>query len=161
MTIKELKKELDYDFKSGVFTWKNDKTTRVKAGDIAGTLKNGYIRIRVGKKAYYAHRLAWLYVYGYVPKEHIDHINHNRADNRIKNLRVVSNNENHKNMKQYKNNSSGYVGVYWIKSAKRWRARINVDGNYINLGNFASFSDAVDARKNAEVLYGFHKNHGT
>lgn len=161
MTYEKLAKELDYDFKSGVFTWKKDKTTRVKAGDIAGTLKDGYLRIRLNNKAYYAHKLAWLYVYKVLPTQQIDHINHNRADNSIVNLRLVDAKDNSKNRTKNKNNTSGVMGVYWYKDRKRWVARIKIDDKLVNLGSYVNFSDAVNARKNAEVLYNYHENHNT
>ena len=161
MTQKELKEILSYSRKSGVFIWKVPKAKRIKINDVAGCKnKKGYITIRIDRKIYFAHRLAWLYVYGEMPTEHIDHINHIKDDNRILNLRAVTCGENNKNVPMQKNNTSGAMGVNWHKMTKRWQAFIAIDGKQKHLGLFANFSDAVDARKNAEVLYGFHKNHG-
>lgn len=160
LTQKRLKELLKYDKKSGIFTRKTGRGGK-KANDIAGSLhKTGYIIINVDEKSYQAHRLAWLYVYGEMPKEQIDHINHIKTDNAIKNLRMATQKENSKNMSKSKKNTSGVTGVHWHNVAKRWCARINVDGKKIHLGLFAQFSDAVNARKNAEILHGYHENHG-
>jgi hypothetical protein len=157
-----LKKYLKYSKETGIFTWKNISKYHIeKNGSIAGFIaKNGYVVIKINGKKYKAHRLAWLYVYGYMPKYGIDHINHNRSDNRIENLRDVSASINSKNRHKHKNNTSGFTGVGFVAKSNRWRARITVDGVVIYLGNFINFHEAVNARKNAEVLYGFHKNHG-
>lgn len=154
----ELLKELfDYSPKTGLFTRIKRTSPSVKIGDIAGTKhKKGYIEIRVGKK-YKAHRLVWLYTYGYLPKQ-IDHINGVKDDNRLENLREVDNQENQRNTSINSNNKSGATGVYFYSN--RWRATIGVDGKHIYLGDYVKYSDAVNSRKNAEVLYGFHKNHG-
>ncbi len=150
----ELKKVLKYDPKSGVFV-------RIKKASNKGNkrLDKGYLRLRVAGRLYYAHRLAWLYVYGVFPVQQIDHKNHNRADNRILNLRDVTNEENSKNQKMSKLNKSGVTGVYFDR--KRWRAQIKLEGKTTSLGSFVQFHEAVNARKNAEVLYGYHENHGS
>ena len=92
--FKRLQEILDYDQETGIFTWKINQCGARKKGQIAGTKnKNGYIVIR-HKKLYYAHRLAWLYVHGIFPDSVIDHINRNKSDNRINNLRSVSHADN-------------------------------------------------------------------
>jgi len=160
MTIKLLNKILDYNDISGVFSWKISIGTS-KIGKIAGSINSkGYIIIRYKKKAYNAHHLAWLWKYGKMP-EMIDHINHIRSDNRLVNLREADYEINAKNMSIRSDNKSGVIGLAWNDKNKRWVSKITVSGNRINLGSFVKFSDAVDARKNAEVLYGFHTNHGT
>ncbi len=151
MTQKKLKSKVVYNHLTGIFT---------KKDIFFGSNHNeGYLTGWIGDKQYLLHRLAWLYVYGYLP-ENIDHINHDRSDNRISNLREVTRKENQQNMSMRSDNVSGVTGVSWDKSRNRWAARIKVDAGYIYLGRFAEFSDAVNARKNAEVLYGFHANHG-
>ena len=151
---------LDYNKESGIFTWIKVKVkNQVKNGSIAGYIDNkGYVRIQIDGKNYMAHKLAWLSVYGILP-DMIDHINQVKSDNRILNLRAVDNLENSKNRKICTSNTSGCMGVTWKKSKNRWVARINVDGKRVYLGSFANFSDAVDIRKNAEILYGYHENH--
>jgi len=98
-------------------------------------------------------------VYGIDP-EFIDHINGNRADNTIKNLRSVSQTENARNTKRKKHNTSGVSGVHWVKKDQRWLATIYHKGKRIGLGQYKSFDAAVAARKLGEQVYGYHKNHG-
>lgn len=155
--IEELSKLVSYNPDTGVFIW----IDRNK-GRFAGSLNaEGYVKIRFrynGKRTeILAHRLAWYISNGEVANC-IDHINHNRSDNRLINLRNVSNTENQRNRTLNKNNKSGVSGVRFRGS--RWVAEIKIDGIKKNLGSFSSFSDAVNARKDAEVLYNFHVNHG-
>ena len=161
MTQEYLKSLLDYNPETGKFIWKVSKNNRVKSGSEAGAIDfYGYRVIGIDKKDYKGHRLAWLWYYGKWPEDQIDHINHNPDDNRIKNLREVSNQENQKNQSVYRNNTSGHVGVYWCKIRSRWRAKITVNGKNIYLGYFKEKEDAIKARKEAEAKYKFHKNHG-
>lgn len=104
-----------------------------------------------------AHRAAWIIVYGREP-ETIDHINHNKADNRIANLRDVANKENQRNQPVRRDNSSGATGVSLDKG--RWRARIYVAGVERLLGYFSTFEEAAAARELAARANGFHENHG-
>lgn len=155
-TQDRLKQYIEYNPTTGEFF-------RLKPEHLVGkinTVDGDYIRFVVDGVRTQAHRWAFLYMTGSFPEEMVDHINHNKLDNRWENLRPVTNQENQRNMKKPKDNTSGVVGVYWHKPAKRWLASIRVDSRLVHLGSFASFSDAVDARKNAEVLYGFHENHG-
>ena len=108
---------------------------------------------------YSGHRLAWLMVYGRWPNEMIDHINGDRSDNRIENLREISAAENHYNLGVPKSNKSGCVGVYRSKEGN-WCAEITKHSKKVHLGTFASLLEAAEARKAAEREYGFHKNHG-
>ena len=157
-----LKSILSYDEDSGLFAWKIDKGNNAKSGSIAGSLHkpSGYYLIKINNRRYHSHILAWVYVYGSFPNGEIDHINHEQGDNRIENLRDVSRVDNCRNRSIPLNNTSGIMGVYFHKKSNRWRAIINIDGKQKTLGQFADFSEAVNARKNAEVLYGYHKNHG-
>jgi len=152
----------NYNPSTGVLTSRNkiNKLSRVKIGKQVGCISsNGYRVVSIKSKNYGIHRIIWLYVYGYLPKE-IDHINHVRDDNSINNLREVTHKKNQANKSKMKNNTSGMNGVSWCKTGRKWRARINVDGKKVNLGSYVNFSDAVNARKNGEVLYGYHENHG-
>jgi hypothetical protein len=154
-----LKEKLNYDPITGIFTWKQGKYKNKPAGTIAGKLPDqGYVRINIDKKEYKAHRLAWLYMYGVFPPKHLDHINRNREDNSIANLRIADDSINSKNKTIYKNNSTGFHGV--TAHGSRWRARINVKGKKIHLGIFDTAEEAAACRKQAEQKYGFHKNHG-
>ena len=131
ITQKELKELLHYDPDTGVFTWKVQRG-KVKRGDIAGCKdKEGYPMVTISRRMYFAHRLAWLYVYGEWPSL-VDHINRDKSDNRIKNLRIATNQENCRNRES--SGKSNHKGVYWQKSHKRWVARISINGERIYLG---------------------------
>ena len=161
MTQEYLKTLFNYDEDSGIVTHKYvPKYSKNKVGNIAGYFhkKTGYIKIMISGKSYQMHRLIWIMIHGTEPKN-IDHINGKRSDNSKLNLRSVSSAENSKNMKKSKANTSGKMGVYWRKDNQRWMAVIFVDMKRVYLGQFAEYSDAVNARKNAEVLYGYHENH--
>jgi len=162
ITQSQLKEQLHYNPDTGIFTNRVYRSGRALKGAIAGHICNthGYVIIKINEKRYQAHRLAWLYMYGNFPKDDIDHINHNRADNQIVNIRAVSRQENLRNKSKSKNNTSGVIGVSWSKNAKKWYAKIAVFYKQIHLGYFTDKSDAVNARKEAEKQYGFHKNHG-
>ncbi len=153
ITADELRSILHYNPLTGVFTRRESAGGRL-AGSVAGSLNShGYLQINVLKRLYKAHRLAWLYVYGTWPKNQIDHINRNRSDNRIANLRDVTHQQNMCNAGTYNTNTSGRAGVYWDKRDSRWRACIVNKGRPIRLGTFDSFDEAVAARVAAEKLY--------
>ena len=126
MSQEKLKDILSYNKDTGLFYWRNPPGLKMKIGSVAGnTNKYGYTYIRYNKKLYASHRLAWLYMYGKNPLGVIDHINGKRSDNRIDNLRDVSQKINARNTKQpHKNNkSSGVLGVSWDKN--KWVTRIS------------------------------------
>lgn len=155
MKIEKAKSVWSYDPETGVVSW------NAREGAVAGSKNsNGYIIIQFEGRAYKAHRLAWMIFHGTVPNGDVDHINGDRTDNRISNLRVVSRSVNMRNARRPSNNTSGVTGVYWDKSKGCWRSLIKVHGKSMNLGHFDRFDDAVDARKTAEVRHGFHENHG-
>ncbi len=137
ITQEILKQHLSYDKSSGIFT-------RLKNGKIAGTIKtNGYRGIYVHDKIYFAHRLAWLYIHGEFPQDQIDHINRNRDDNKLNNLRVVTNSANACN-KENPQGSNPYLGVTKKKRRNKykWCARIKFDGKDKHLGYFDTAEEA-------------------
>ena len=173
----ELVKELlHYDPDTGIFTHKkrdNKWFTRTRlqmtwnsnfAGKVAGhsRLTHGinYRVITIFDKHHAAHRVAWLYMFGEWPKMQVDHINGDGNDNSIRNLRDVSNEENHRNMKLQSRNKSGCTGVYMHNLLNKWTAQIRNEGKTIHLGVFVDLDDAVKARKEAEQFYKYHSNHG-
>lgn len=107
-----------------------------------------------------AHRVIWALHYGEWPTGEIDHVNGVRDDNRIANLRHVSRAGNQRNKKRQANNTSGAPGIYFDKPTKSWRAQITVNRVRMHIGLYATFDEAVAARKAAEARYGFHENHG-
>jgi hypothetical protein len=116
-------------------------------------MPNGYIRIGINNKLYVAHRLAWLYVHGEFPESEIDHINGDRADNRILNLRKATPAENSQNRARYCSNSSGFMGVYFNKRHKKYCARINHLGKKKHLGLYDTAELAFEAYKEAKRVY--------
>jgi hypothetical protein len=122
--------------------------------------RRGYFCGRIFDTAYQAHRICWAIHYGVWPDKFIDHINGDRSDNRIENLRHATSAENGRNKSLLCNNSSGHHGVSYLKDRMKWYASIKVNGKTIGLGKFESKPDAIAARKAAEVQYGFHANHG-
>ncbi len=159
LTAEYLRSILNYEPATGIFTWKVGSANRVKAGNIAGCQNgHGYLRIKVQSRLYKAHRLAWLHVNGEWPKGQIDHINRNRSDNRIANLRDVSRKQNLQNAGKYSNNTSGHSGVYWCKQSSKWVAQIMHNQKQIYLGCFTAIEEALSARKAGELKYwGAHR----
>lgn len=179
-----LRKILSYDPDSGSLYWRHRPPTMFadgirlssaqkskswnakNEGREAFTSKNGdgYRNGAIFGKNYKAHRVIWKLVTGF-DAEMIDHINGDRADNRFCNLRSATRVDNCRNASLYRTNTSGSVGIDFLKSIPgqrrgRWRARICVNGKLVALGLFSTREDAVRARKAAERKYGFHPNHG-
>jgi hypothetical protein len=156
ITAERVREVLDYDPETGVFTRKVRLAHRHQVGDIAGQKHTkGYVLIGVDSELYFAHRLAWLHYYGEWPKNQIDHINRVKTDNRIANLRDVTNAENHRNRPINSNNKSGHIGVSWAARTGRWQATITVAGKSIFLGQYDKLEDAIAARKAAEAEHGY------
>ncbi|ARK07629.1 hypothetical protein [Citrobacter phage CF1 DK-2017] len=147
-------------YENGVLYWR-ERRNGVKPDLIAGTItKNGYVSIGANGIKAYAHRIVWFMHYGEIPKGFdIDHINHDRTDNIIENLRLVSRSDNLRNKGKVLS-SSGEMGVYWSKAAGRWEASLTVDGKKRYLGLFDTVEQAREARVKADKIYGYHKNHG-
>lgn len=159
LTQEEVKRLFDYNPETGDLIWKRrydvlQNWNTKHAGKIAGTFRSdGYVKIRIGGKKYFAHRLVWLWVYGYLPKKDIDHINKCSWDNKIENLREATDAENQQNVRRRIDNSSGYSGVHYRTDSGKWRAYINVAGKTQHLGSFCSKDLAVKAREAAEAEY--------
>lgn len=120
----------------------------------------GYFRAKIDGRNYLAHRVGWLLIHGEWPSHEIDHINGNRADNRIANLRPATKIENMHNVRMRKINTSGFTGVFWSKAAGKWTAEVRSEGRKHYLGLFDDIRSAVKARKEAADRLGFSEGHG-
>jgi len=144
---------LKYEPSTGSLTW-------ISSGKEAGTMAgNGYKIVTVDTNKYMLHRVIWLIQHGEFP-ENIDHINGDRIDNRLVNLRSVSTQENLKNRKIGSANTSGIMGVQWDKARNAWNVYIGLNKKNTYIGRFNNIFDAAAARKAAEIEHGFHPNHG-
>lgn len=138
LTQEYLRDVLSYDPDTGIFVWIKGPFP----GKVTGCPnRGGYLRISIGGRLYYSHRLAWLYVYG-VTKNVIDHINGIRTDNRIVNLRECTQSQNCFNSGMRKRNASGFKGVHWCNRDKKWIAKIRFDGIRQTIGYFSTPEDA-------------------
>lgn len=146
LTAERLREVAEYDPDTGLFRWTKPRK-KITVGSIAGTLsKRGYIDICIDVRVYKAHRLAWLYTYGEWPAALIDHINGDKTDNRLANLRPATKSENGANRTKHESrNTSGYRGVHWDKRSQRWVACIKQNGVGIHIGSFRTPAEASAA----------------
>src|SRR5690349_9161756 len=120
---------------------------------------SGY-RVGIFKSTRYkAHRIIWKMVRGSNPQQ-IDHIDGNTLNNRIENLRSVTNRGNSLNQRLRSTNTSGINGVRYVEGRNLWEAKIKVLGRFVYLGRFSLKKEAVAARRAADKKFGFHRNHG-
>ena len=164
LTQEILHKYLNYDPQTGELTWKLKYTSKVVVGKRAGSISttNKHRVLRFMGELYAEHRVIWLYCTGRWPTGHIDHINHNEQDNRIANLRDVTQAENNMNNSKRRDNASGVVGVWLNKlnSKKKFMSELALSGKRVHYASHYTMEDAIAARKSAEIQYGFHVNHG-
>ena len=146
LTQAKLKELLHYEPETGVFTWIESTSSRIKIGDIAGNKGvDGYIDIRIYGKLLRAHRLAYLYMTGEWPANHVDHINGIKHCNIWTNLRECTQSQNLLNIGMRKNNKSGFKGVSWGNRDKKWRAQAQLNGKHFSLGSYCSPELASEA----------------
>ena len=135
-------------------------TTGAFTGLRVGNHSKGYLQATHKGTQVGLHRLAFTFMGEEIPKE-VDHINGDKKDNRWENLRAVSRQQNSRNHPLHSNNTTGQVGVSWCSAANKWRARITGwDKKERHLGVFADMQEAIQIRKEAEIQYGYHDNHG-
>jgi hypothetical protein len=165
--------QVSYDPESGIFVWLPRKggnrltrtwNTRFAGRECGIVTSKGYRVIGFYYDAKHrtlkSHRLAWLIVYGDLPEGEIDHINRDRADNRIANLRDVSQFINKRNMTMKRNNTSGITGVSWSAHSGKWLAAASVNGKSHHVGLFSCKNEAADAVKAFRAKHGFTESHG-
>lgn len=174
MNQKYLSEIFDYNQYTGDLIWKerpinhfptkgehNRWNTRFSKKKVLGKHNDGYFMVVFNYKEYSAHRVIAIIMGKCIEGKEIDHINHIRDDNRWINLNVVTQHENSKNRSLSARNTSGFTGVHYNKVKKRWVASIRVNGKNKKLGRFIKKEDAIKSRKEANIKYGFHENHGT
>lgn len=154
--LKQIKKKFEY--RDGNLYWREGNGR--KSGKLIGGGKGLYKVCCINKVSYYQHRIIFLFHHGYMPR-YLDHINNDRHDNRIENLRAVSARENQHNRSINKNSTSGVKGVCWHKPAGKWIAKMRCDSKMHYCGLHDNISDAAQAIKEMrEKLHGKFANHG-
>lgn len=152
-----------YEPETGKLFWKIRPSRAIQAGTEISYISDGYLRVGFKGRGYFVHRIIWAILHPedeILDGEEIDHIDHDRVNNRPENLRKVRQIDNSRNKSKDHRNTSGVTGVGWHSYHKKWQAKISVGGVRVYLGLFGSKDAAIAARKAAEVKYGFHKNHG-
>jgi hypothetical protein len=169
--FEEVAKLVDYDPETGVMTWRwregaPKEWNKRLAGKECGYIHNSGYRLLCyttadGKEHMIrSHRLAWFIHYGIPPKQDIDHLSRDKQDNRIVNLRDVSNSVNMRNAPMKRNNTSGVTGVSWNKRRGKWLAHAGLNNKAHHLGYFDDISEAEAAVKSFRALHGFTDTHG-
>lgn len=147
--LDRIKEMVSYDPATGDIRWRASAGT-VKRGSIAASVSAlGYGRVKIDRKHYAAHRIAWALAHGQFPESDLDHVNGVRTDNRIENLRLATRSENQCNRGANKNNTSGQKGVNWNHGVSKWVARCAVNGKRRHLGYFDDLTAATLAYKQA------------
>lgn len=142
-----------FDYQDGDLVWRVS-LGKAKKGNKAGCESNGYIVTSIGRRPFRNHRIIWLWHHGYIPEGFLDHIDRNPKNNRIENLREVSNSCNQRNSIQ-RPSFSGVKGVCWDKSNGMWLAYIKINMVLVNLGRHATLLEAACHRLTAEQFEGW------
>lgn len=172
-SVEYLRECLAYNPDTGVLTWKERPREHFsssgahacflsrRAGFPAGNLSGvGYLMIGLDGSQHLAHRVAWAVHHGAWPDQQLDHINLVKDDNRIANLRDVSRATNSRGLVKSRASTSGFTGISWHRKTGKWRAQVMFKGKGYHLGLYSDISDAVAARKAANLRFGFSENHG-
>lgn len=144
LTATRLRQVLSYDPDTGTFVWAVDKSQAIRAGDVAGHVHkpSGYRTITIDGRAHYANRLAWLHAHGEFPAGEVDHIDRDRDNSSLRNLRIATRSENCSN-RVYEDARSGFRGVF--PHGRKWRARISINRKQQHIGLFPTAKDAAVA----------------
>jgi hypothetical protein len=154
-TQAEIKEILHYDPETGIFRWRFARPKgKVKPWDVAGSLRHGYIVVKINQRRYCAHRLAWIYMTGKWPENDVDHEDRVRSNNSWKNLRAATRKQNCENRAFSERNKSGFRGVCWDKKNRKWLAYVRHNNKNIHLGYFDNVEEAgkVANDKRAELF---------
>lgn len=152
----ELKRVVSYDPDTGEFRWLKSGKPGLN-GFIAGTKRpDGYSQICIKQELYLAHRLAWVYIHGVWPKQKIDHIDRDRGNTRIKNLREVTDSENGRNTIDNKERQSSTIRVCWNEHKNNWEILVNFGSGKRIVWSFDSEEEAIQACQNTIPTL-FHK----
>ncbi len=156
VTAERVRYLFNYEPSTGRLIRRVNAGYRARKGSIAGGMsRHGYRIVRVDGIVFMAHRIVWMHVHGEWPAKTLDHINGDRSDNRLENLRLADQYENGYNRKVSRRSSTGVLGVYWENTRLKFSASINFRGKTYNLGRYSYLKEAVAARKQAEQrLYG-------
>lgn len=150
LTAEYLRSVWRYDPETGYVTWAKKTGKKVAVGARVGAPHcAGYLQTSQQGEVHLLHRLIWLYVHGSLPVTHIDHVNGDRTDNRLANLRLADPSQNTANQKQRADNTSGVRGVSWSSRRNAWIAQIRWRGRPRYLGQYASLKAASDAYRSA------------
>lgn len=172
-SVEYLRQVLEYNPETGIFIWKNRSVDMFIDGKqsahqscsswnakyanriASGYQSKGYVYIGINSRNFLAHRVAWKFYYGDEPPRYIDHIDGNKKNNAIKNLREATQSQNNANSKKFKNNTSGYKGIIWDKSRNKWQVKVQFEGKTIHFGRFNDLESAIKIHKDAfSKLYG-------
>jgi hypothetical protein len=156
LSLEEARRLLKYDPETGVLTWRLGGSGAGGPGSVAGSIPNGsrpdkYSQVMVRGLKFYAHRLAWFIYHGVWPSDMLDHINRNKSDNRIENLREATNAQNQYNSGLPVTNTTGVPGVCWHHG--KYQVSIRVNGTKVYVGRYTTLEGAAKARKDAELRY--------
>lgn len=156
-----------FEYKDGSLIWKAEALPPNLVARWANRAAHnnngfGYIRVTIKGQRFLLHRLMWVWHYGDIPPNlEIDHIDGNRRNNQIENLRLVTRSQNSRNAARRTDNKSGRCGVHWNKESKRWQSLIqDTNKQQVFLGTYDTFKEAVAAREKAEHIYGYTERHG-
>ena len=138
--------------KDGYLIWKISTANRVRIGDVAGVYHKhtGYYYVRFDNKLYKLHRIIWLWHYGYLPENVVDHIDQNKINNRINNLSDKTQQCNTRNRGAQNNSTTGIKGVSLDRQRNKFHSFITIDGKTFSLGRYTNFEEAVCVRLAAE-----------
>lgn len=153
ITVADVLDRYHYNPDTGVFLHARS-SPRARIGTVAGCVNSsGYVMLSFDGLLCLAHRVAWLVMHGKWPDDQLDHVDGDRTNNRISNLRECTYAENHQNRGMHSNNTSGVQGVCLFKPTGKWAAYICVNGKRINLGLFNSIEEAAAARAEAKARH--------